>query len=286
MRAGRRVTTDFPTNAQPTKRVLLFGGSTLYCSEVPDSLTIASFLQRMLNAGGKGTCKVENVGATTITIKQQRARLRMEPVNPGDLVVFYDGVNDVLQSIFYNNPEGSIIDESRRQLERLRPVERFVFKIHRRLSPYSAFVAVFLNPIRGSAQAKPSFDPALAKRAADRYAQAIEEAAEYCQTRQALFLHLLQPNLFVVSKTSAYEKSLLDNPWLISHGLAEAFAAGYPKLREACDKVKSKGIKVADISNCLDERTGEVFLDAWHVNHVANEMIARAIFNQIRGQIQ
>ncbi|MFM8504327.1 MAG: hypothetical protein ACKOBB_04725, partial [Acidimicrobiaceae bacterium] len=44
---GLRVTTDSPANA--TRKVLIFGGSTVFCSEVPDKYTVASFMQRSLN---------------------------------------------------------------------------------------------------------------------------------------------------------------------------------------------------------------------------------------------
>jgi len=150
--AGKRRTTDGPDPAKAKGRLLVFGGSTVYCSEVPDSLTLCSCLQRLLNEQGQGHYQVENLGATTVTIKQQLARLKLEMIEPGDIVVFYDGVNDVIQSIFYNNPEGTIIDESRKQLEGLSAFHRFLFKVHRRLAPYSAFVAVLLNPVKPNAK--------------------------------------------------------------------------------------------------------------------------------------
>jgi predicted CoA-binding protein/GNAT superfamily N-acetyltransferase len=82
------------------------------------------------------------------------ARLKLEPIGTGDIIVFFDGVNDVVLSIFYNHPDGTIIDESRKQLEGLGSLQRLIFKIHRKFAPYSAFIAVLLNPIKPAQTAK------------------------------------------------------------------------------------------------------------------------------------
>ena len=277
---GKRKTTDSPEPSKASGRVLVFGGSTVYCSEVPDALTICSCLQRLLNEQGKAHYKVENLGATTVTIKQQLARLKLEPIGPRDLVVFYDGVNDVLQSIFYNNPDGNIIDESRKQLEGLSSVNRFLFKVHRRLAPYSAFVAVFLNPIKPARNTK-EIDSSAVTTAAQKYRETILQAAEYCRTKGVKFVHFLQPCLLAAPPKSSYEKSLLENGWLTAPGMDRAFQMGYPALRRACQEAADAGVPNFDLSACLDSRVDEVYLDYAHVNHVANQMIARAIFDRL-----
>jgi len=279
---GKRKTTDGPGPSETQGRILIFGGSTVHCSEVPDSLTLSSCLQRVLNGKGHGQIKAENLGATTVTIKQQLARLKMEPIAPGDVVVFYDGVNDVIQSIFYNNPEGTIIDESRKQLEGLSRFNRFLFKVHRRLAPYSAFVAVLLNPVKPSGQGR-EIDPATVGVAARQYQQSIVQAAEHCRSKGAKFVHFLQPCLLATPAKSDYEKRLLENGWLTAPGLARAFEVGYAAFRRACSETAEAGVPHFDLSGCLDSRTEEVYLDYAHVNHVANEMIARAIHSHLAG---
>src|SRR5258708_6822770 len=44
---GKRVTTDQPSTF--ANRIYLFGGSTVFDQEVPDELTVASYLQRRVN---------------------------------------------------------------------------------------------------------------------------------------------------------------------------------------------------------------------------------------------
>ena len=277
---GKRKTTNSPEPANARGRVLVFGGSTVYCSEVPDSLTICSCLQRLLNEREKAHYTVENLGATTVTIKQQLARLKLEPIGSSDLVVFYDGVNDVLQSIFYNNPDGNIIDESRKQLEGFSSINRFLFKVHRRLAPYSAFVAVFLNPIKPARTTK-EVDSFAVATAAQKYRETILQAAEYCRSKGAKFVHFLQPCLSAAPAKSSYEKSLLENGWLTAPGMDRAFQIGYPALRRVCQEAAEAGVLSFDLSACLDSRGDEVYLDYAHVNHVANQLIAQAMCNQL-----
>ena len=79
------------------KRVLLFGGSTLFSQELPDKFTIASFLQRELNEKG---IMVKNYGLPGMNSRQQYEILKNIDVKKDDLIIFYHGVNDVYYNVF------------------------------------------------------------------------------------------------------------------------------------------------------------------------------------------
>jgi hypothetical protein len=70
-------------------------------------------------------------------------------------------------------------------------------------------------------------------------------------------------------------------------GLDTAFRVGYPGLRNAVGKAQWAGVISFDSSMILAAGTipKEVFLDFAHVNHVANEILARAMCADIRGEI-
>jgi lysophospholipase L1-like esterase len=280
---AKRVTTDPPPRDKVKTRLLLFGGSTAYCSEVPDRFTIASILQRLLNDATGGTVQVENYGATSITIRQQLVRLKGTPLRAGDRVVFYDGVNDVLQSVFYRNPDGYILGESKRMLTNMPPLARLVFKLHGRLSPYSELAALVLNPARSMSAAPPApFDESLLVRLRQDFASVLKEADQYCRSQGATFTHFLQPNLFSSPPQTAYELTLLANPWLVPAGVGAAFQAGQPVLREVCAAALKEGQLGADLSDCLQKHPGEIFLDFCHVNHAGNELVARAMLASLQ----
>ena len=103
--SGGRRTTDFlPAAAQ--NRVLFFGGSTLFCGEVPDAETIASRLQLLINGSVGPRLAVENYGVPSMNAAQQLERLRTLELHRGDVVIFLDGVNDVYYSVYNGNARG------------------------------------------------------------------------------------------------------------------------------------------------------------------------------------
>lgn len=134
---GRRRTTDQPEDA--TSRILMFGGSTMFSQEVPDELTIASYLQRMLvRQDPKNSPTVINYGIPSMTAWQQLLILKKVPIDKNDVVIFFDGVNEVVQTIF--NGVGS---RSRGGAPEFRPVaklgvlHRTMLALHRMLKGYS-----------------------------------------------------------------------------------------------------------------------------------------------------
>jgi hypothetical protein len=76
---------------------------------------------------------------------------------------------------------------------------------------------------------------------------------------------------------------LIENDRLLMHAAADAYEVGYPLLQAAIREADSQGIEAYDLTDLLDTRsTGEEFyLDFVHVNHEANEKIARALFEAI-----
>ena len=229
---------------------------------------------------------MENFGATTITIRQQLVRLKMQEPKPGDIVVFYDGVNDATQSVFHNNPDGHMVAVFQQQLKSMKPHERFLFKLHTKFSQRSAFVRVFLNPIKGGQAPPKEWNEPILANTEEVYLRTILEAREFCQSKGAQFYHFLQPTLFIAPNQTAYEKELLANPWLIPRGMEEAFAAGYPRLRSATQKAVDQGVKGGDLTSAFDTRTNEIFLDYCHINHRGNGIIAQKIFDAVQGELE
>jgi hypothetical protein len=89
----QRVTTDQPEAYHHT--IYLFGGSTMVGIEVGDSYTIPSYLQRLINDAYPNSYRVENMGVDAYSAFRQKQHL-MNGVDlaPGDIVIFYDGMND------------------------------------------------------------------------------------------------------------------------------------------------------------------------------------------------
>ena len=110
IKQGWRVTTDQPKKAK--NNVFLFGGSTTQNHEVPNELSIASILQRQLNAHSL-KYKVNNRGFTSVVTIQQLDILKGEKIKKDDIVIFYDGGNNQWQGVANGDPEGTIIGSNR-----------------------------------------------------------------------------------------------------------------------------------------------------------------------------
>lgn len=280
VRDGRRVTAFQPPSH--ANKVLLFGGSTIYCQEVPDEWTVASLLQARLTNIYGNRFLVENYGATSANIQQQLRRLRTVKVSPGDIVVFYDGVNDVYRILFYGRLDQTLAQT----IDQLYSQMSWIQKIKFTLSEKTSIGRVFFDPFdreRPRHFANPVILGKLLDNLKQQYQQALLEAHDYVEKSGATFVHFLQPHLYARENRSAYERKLEKNHYLVYAGSEETFKYGYPKLREAM-RATTPPVRNYDFSNILNDRPPgvEYFLDAYHVNHEANQVIADKILDVLR----
>lgn len=103
VRGAERVTTHVPCDGCPRREIWLSGNSAAFGYGQRDDHTIASELSRLGAASGYDLT-VRNLGMPGTAFHDELpwvdAHLRIDDRRP-DLVVFYDGFNDVLQSYMY-----------------------------------------------------------------------------------------------------------------------------------------------------------------------------------------
>jgi hypothetical protein len=279
---GRRRTTGVPASARHTLYVV--GGSTVYGAEVPDAYTIPSYHQRLLNRRQPGEWRVENCGTISVGSAQELELLRTLPLRPGDMVVFYDGVNDVVEGVFNGDPRGWIVGENRKALRGAGPFKAALARLNlkyaaSKIQDRSALLGTVLGSLVNGANLRPKphlQDPgktaALAQQTAGLFRRNIEEAARYAAGRGVAFAHFLQPQVFAQVHRTAYEQSLAANFYINPNGLETAFAAAWPLMQAASGQA-------GDLTHVLDARAPgeEFYLDYCHVNHAANARIAEAV---------
>jgi lysophospholipase L1-like esterase len=273
---GIRKTTGVPAN--PKHKVWIFGGSTIMCQEVPDRYTVPSQIQRILNEKYPGIYKVINLGATSLTTRHQLWRLNNDAkdIGLGDIVIFYDGVNDIIQSLYYKNPTGTMAGANRIKIDEGGLSRKLIFALYGRFGEYSAFVRRFLYPFSPEERGV-EFSHELVTQMQKTYVANIAAASDYARTRGAVFYHFLQPSLYSVQPLSQWEQSLLSNGWLYPLELNKVYSIGYPALREANAELSTRGINSVDLTDALNNKTSDIFLDGFHVNEFGNAMIGKAI---------
>lgn len=284
VRDAKRTTPGVPQQA--SRRVLVFGGSTVYCSEVPDQLTLPSQIQARLEESAPGRFAVENFGVTSVNSSQQLERLRTMTLRPDDLVVFFDGVNDIYNAILFGRPDGWIVGENQNVLATLPSWQGWLVRRTMRLS--ERFHA--LRPLVGGG--KLTLPPFLADAVVMEnnlalmeklYTETIYAAHEFVAAAGARFAHFVQPNLFVQGSLTAYEQGLLRMPLVIAPGSEIAFRAGTPRLVRAGESLRARGVDSADLTRVLADRPSgrEYYLDAVHVAHEGNAVLAAAIVQHL-----
>ena len=284
VQGGFRVTSDLPEKAQ--RRVLLFGGSTLFGQEVPDHLTIASYLQRMLIDSGQ-LWSVHNYGLPGMNASQQVMIMNSIPLQSGDIVIFYHGVNDIYYVVFGGAAGGWKAGVPNfRPIQKLSPLAKWMSRWHNRLKHYSSTADVALDIFDRSTPLTISDQATLTKgidSSVREFSLAIKTGYKLAQKSNAEFIHYLQPTIFEMTEKSSYEEGLLNNYLETPPGIDVAFDRGYPKLRDVSFALVSEGISFSDLSDALEGRHahGEVFLDFCHINHVGNRLIAERILDDL-----
>lgn len=275
---GFRITTDMPR--APVRRVLLFGGSTLFGQEVPDSQTIASHLQRLLNAQG-ARWEVRNYGLVGMNAAQQTRILKGIELRTGDLVVYYHGVNDIYYVVFGGYREGWVSGvPAFRPVQKLSVLSKTLHAWHERFKDYSYTAQVALDIYQRGEPSTVTDVSELERNteiAAAQFRDAVAEAARISHAAGAEFVHFLQPQVFASVQLTQYEQVLIGNPLGTAPGVEAAFRVGYPRLRSVAEALANEGIAFRDIADALDHRPAgeEVFLDFCHVAHRGNEIIAQ-----------
>jgi hypothetical protein len=284
VRDGLRRTTDQPASSD--HRVLLFGGSTMFCQEVPDSHTLASCLQRCLDQQpGLPRYRVENLGMVCMIARQQTERLEQTPLQPGDVVLFYDGVNDVLFPIYNGNLEGFRVgDHDDGGVRTLTGPQKWLYPLSLRLKKYSYAASLLFCSMDGPRPANMVDRAALSRHldvAERNYRDALTHARRLAELSGARFVHVLQPNVFTLYNPSDYEREVMRNELKLLPGLDQAFLLGYPRLRRALSTVTD--LVSYDLADALDSRDQgeEFYLDSHHVNHSGNERLARIICERV-----
>ncbi len=280
-----RHTTGQPERAR--NRILLFGGSTMFCREVPDEYTIASILQGMINDHYGSAFMVENHGLSSLRSEDQTRHMKQVPIQPGDMVVFYDGVNDMVgvdsRIMEQQMPERV---EAKGNLRRIGWTGRIMNTLFIRFGEKIAFLKVFFALRSRGILAKPVKEEEILTMLGpvrDSYEDHIRQAHQFVTSKEGHFYHFLQPSLFTLLRISPYEQELMENAFLVARASRKTHVLGYPMLRQALMELQKEGVNTTDLSHVLNERENkeEFYLDFCHVNHRANERIAKHMFEII-----
>jgi lysophospholipase L1-like esterase len=252
VRNGRRVTV--PVVDEPQARIILLGGSTVFCAEVPDALTWASLLARRVTTDG---FDVVNLGAPGSTFASRiNALIGSGVAEQGDVVVYFVGVNDAVISEQTNALVGPLAKMP--HIRRL--IESWLgwSNLGRHLLNRSQVIELrATNP---------------ASDAVTRFLTNLDAARRLAQRDELRVLFVVQPSELVSSPESwGQGGSHLQSSYV------EAFRQFFALVVDA-----TRGMSdVVDGTHLLDELPESPYLDHVHVQEDGNKAIADFVYVEL-----
>ncbi len=227
---GLRITTDQPS--APSGRILIFGGSTTFCGEVPDRFTYPSILQRILNERKSGLY-VENYGKSAATATDRVEVLKsIDDLNKDDIVIFYVGVNESGVGFIQRDlPVGLItkIPELGNALQKVSKYSRIADILFRKF----VFGGIEISE---TSKLKAESD----------FRKAMEEAESLTKKAGAKFVPVLQATLFTRNPLSDYDQTLAK---MYGSELGVVMPEMYERLRPVISKYENFGDARAVMDN-------------------------------------
>ncbi|MHC4945234.1 MAG: SGNH/GDSL hydrolase family protein [Planctomycetota bacterium] len=291
---GRRRTWNPPAGANPgvrkPYRIFMFGGSTLWGTGVRDDYTLASCLSRTLNEAGLAV-EVVNFGESGYVSTQEMITLILElqKGNVPDMVIFYDGVNDVY-SAHQNRGVGIPQNEANRirEFNSLKTaksaanlfdglmtktrVYRFVRGVMRRLTGGSDE-----EEMSGGGKWELLSPDRLAEGILSRYEENIKLIKALGSEKNFRALFYWQPIIFMKDHLTTYESGAVGPEGNEIRGL----------FLETCERIAASeflngsGI-FHDLSYFFQSVEEPLFIDWCHVAEKGNEMLADRIAADVR----
>ena len=228
----------------------------MFCVEVPDRLTISSFLQRLITPLST-SIQVTNCGMTGATaVDRYRMLTEVVKIRRGDVAVFYFGDND---SGWVDHRSGKLANQLvPLPIRALRGMSEFGFEtarwLHGTLAP-----KCFLK---------------FSRLAVNETINALINAQEYCNSRGAQMFAILQPNIYTLSTKSEYEKKLEKR---FSQDLKTLIIDAY---RQYTEWIGAQQYCVS-ATHIFDNAPASVFLDWAHANARGSELIANFIYDYL-----
>lgn len=258
-----KLRTTIAQPADPDFRVFVFGGSTVYCSEVDDAETLPSALQALLNASGV-RASVLNFGKVIVDAVFSNAWLHdLTPEDrprPGDIVIFYIGVNDAGASFSYT----SRIDRWAAQYDNLAVPMGFL----NRHSAIASQVFAWLGRGRVTPNDQTS-----------ALAAALDDARRYTEELGARFVPVLQPTLFTEASPDRYESRLAAR---YGDDLARTLAEIYPRVSERVLAVPG----AVDARGSLASVSPSPFVDWMHLDARGNAAISEVLLESVLSLVE
>jgi hypothetical protein len=239
---------------------------------------------------------VVNLGVIGFHTAHQYTRLLNLDLQPGDIVIFYDGENDTIRYTsfgnYQHNPtpaavqviiEGKTIRNPRLSKLIFRCLEK-IYQFLEEISNYSRFVQ-YMRSFNWDLLNTPVNDPTWTEKLVDRsvsmYHRNIQWSHAAATEQGAAFIHFIQPTLFAQTEFTQHEQKLIN-----SFGTDYSYRFIQQEMIARNHLLTDQGIHSVDLTSILaiENRPGgaDIYYDHCHVNYIGNRIVAEAIFEELQ----
>ena len=285
-RDGIRLTPGADCSANSYK-VFTFGGSTMWGTGSPDWGTIPAYLQSGLKAMTTKPVCMLNFGESAWVSTQSVIQLMLElqSGNVPDLVIFYEGANDVYAAYQSGRATHQNLNQLTAKLEQSKSPPPSVTWIKSTSSFY------VLNRLMATLRPKPrestnlinyktmGIDTAtLTDSMVETYIGNYEIVSALARKYGFEALFFWQPQIAVG------EKSLTNEELEMKRDLDPAVIEFYQSVYHRVQQVAKKYKNLYYIADTFDSAKSQIYIDQVHVTPVGNRLIAERIFGVIAGR--
>lgn len=264
--------------------IFMFGGSTLWGEGSPDWGTIPAYMQEMFNNQTDQTICIHNMGQLAFHVTQEVVELTNQlqlGVRP-DMVVFYDGVNEIGNAIESGKvwvPSGILPFRSRLEQGSGSPYA----EIASSTNIYNIFSRYFIsenNNIPITPYSDEEVD-SLIQDTVDVYLnnyRIVEALSEHFDFK---FYFFWQPTIGAGNKALTEDEQeilALDTP-RSGPGYFNDPLGAVRQTYEAIEAISTEFDNLFFIGDTFDDYTEQIYIDIWHITPQGNEIIARELFN-------
>jgi lysophospholipase L1-like esterase len=282
---GIRQTPGSDCNTEASK-VFIFGGSTMWGWGSPDWGTIASYIQKGMESRAKKAVCVVNFGEDAFVSTQSLIELmrQLQSGNIPDLVIFYDGVNEVIAAYESGQPGDHLtLSEIESKLEeREHPLVQWI----RSTRLYSLLGRIVQNRKNGGFKTgqdllvnktSESSQSNLADLIGEIYLNNYRIVGALAQEYGFKYFFFWQPHLVIGEKAMTEDEQSLRSE--LNTAIVNLVKSTYGKISIAASNHKNLWY----IANVFDNQTEQIWIDTWgHVTPQGNRLVAREILAAIK----
>lgn len=265
-------------------KIFCFGGSTMYSSGARDEHTIPSELSHIIHKNfPEQNVEVTNFGCHGYTRASENIQLERELIqnNIPDIVIFYDGVNEIISA--HQNNKAGLPTNAYNRVKEFKVAHSYKKRIQ--LMVYSSNLYRFITTMQrkissGSPYKKLSArSDALATDISDTYIGFIKLSKSLEDTYGFKMYNFMQPHIYSKKNLSEAEQRYYNDQQYYEN----LYTLTYDMVRN--DSLMTNDETFIDISNAFDDTEKTIYLDFCHTGEYGNQLVAEAMFANIKSEL-